>query len=129
MAARCGGGHEKYASGQDTEADVGRHLHGVHHYPEHGETKPRPPAPREQRADWLGKIKSLKDPILPGLLIGTVLSFIVLGIATTSEAAAVGAAGSVLCVLTYHTLILAVLKHVLFEKTICHPTRSSSRCW
>lgn len=79
--------------------------------------KMAPPVPMEERANWLGKLKSLKALILPGLLIGTVLSFIVLGITTPSEAAAVGAAGSIICALIFRTLNFGVLKHVLFETT------------
>jgi len=76
-----------------------------------------PPIPKEERADFVGKLKSLKSLILPGLLIGTVLSFIVLGITTPSEASAVGAAGSIVAAIVYRTLTFDILKSVLFETT------------
>lgn len=76
-----------------------------------------PPVPQEERADLIGKIKSLKALILPGLLIGTVLSFIVLGVTTPSEASAVGAAGSIIAAIIYRTLTFDMLKVVLLETT------------
>ena len=76
-----------------------------------------PPTPKEERADLLGKLVSLKALILPGLLIGTVLSFIVLGVTTPSEASAVGAAGAIVAAAIYRTLSFNMLKIVLFETT------------
>ncbi len=76
-----------------------------------------PPVPKADRADFLGKLKSLKALILPGLLIGTVLSFIVLGITTPSEASAVGAGGSIIAAIIYRTLTFEMLKSVLMDTT------------
>jgi tripartite ATP-independent transporter DctM subunit len=76
-----------------------------------------PPIPVEERANFGEKIRSLKALVLPGLLIGTVLSFIVLGVTTPSEASAVGAAGAIVCAIIYRTLTFKVLKDVLFETT------------
>lgn len=76
-----------------------------------------PPVPKADRADFLGKLKSLKALILPGLLIGTVLSFIVLGITTPSEASAVGAGGSIIAAIIYRTLTFDMLKSVLMDTT------------
>ena len=76
-----------------------------------------PPIPKAERADILGKIKSLKALILPGLLIGTVLSFIVLGITTPSEASAVGAGGSIIAAIIYRALTFDMLKSVLLDTT------------
>ncbi len=76
-----------------------------------------PPVPKAERADFLGKVKSLKALILPGLLIGTVLSFIVLGITTPSEASAVGAGGSIIAAIIYRTLTFEMLKSVLLDTT------------
>ena len=76
-----------------------------------------PPTPVEERVDLVGKLVSLKALILPGLLIGTVLSFIVLGVTTPSEASAVGAAGAIVAAAIYRTLSFKMLKIVLFETT------------
>jgi tripartite ATP-independent transporter DctM subunit len=56
-----------------------------------------PALPKEERASWSEKFKSLRMVILPAILIVAVLGSIFLGIATPTEAAAVGALGSVLC--------------------------------
>ncbi|MCP4283270.1 MAG: TRAP transporter large permease subunit [Gammaproteobacteria bacterium] len=74
-----------------------------------------PPISDEERVDWVGKLKSLHALILPGLLIGTVLGFIILGVTSPSEASAVGAAGSLICAAIYRTLNLEMLKKVLLE--------------
>lgn len=74
-----------------------------------------PPIPVEDRTDFNGKIRSLKALILPGSLIATVLSFIVFGITSPSEASAVGAAGSIVCAAIYRTLSVPVMKDVLFN--------------
>lgn len=76
-----------------------------------------PPTPKETRPDFMGKIKSLKALILPGTLIATVLSFIVFGVTSPSEASAVGAIGAIICAAIYRTLTLQVLKEVLFDTT------------
>lgn len=76
-----------------------------------------PPIPVEDRVDFVGKLKSLKALILPGTLIGTVLSFIILGVTSPSEASAVGAAGAVVCAAIYRTLTWEMLKHALFDTT------------
>ena len=51
----------------------------------------------EERASWNEKIKALKLVILPILLIFVVLGSIFTGMATPTEAAAVGALGSIIC--------------------------------
>lgn len=56
-----------------------------------------PPIPPEERFDLKAKIASLKGVILPLLLIGAVLGSIYSGIATPTEAAAVGALGAFVC--------------------------------
>lgn len=76
-----------------------------------------PALPAEEQVDWKGKIVSLKALILPGILIGTVLSFIITGVTTPSEASAVGAAGSIVCAAIYRTLNWEVLKGVLMDTT------------
>nr|WP_198064103.1 TRAP transporter large permease subunit [Neptunomonas qingdaonensis] len=76
-----------------------------------------PSIPLAERVNGLDKIKALKALILPGLLIGTVLGFIVGGITSPSEASAVGAAGSILCAAIYRTLNIKMLKEVLMSTT------------
>jgi len=56
-----------------------------------------PPIPEEERADFGAKMRSLKGVILPLLLITAVLGSIYTGIATPTEAAAVGAFGAFVC--------------------------------
>ncbi len=56
-----------------------------------------PAIPAEERADWNAKLRSLKGVILPFLLITAVLGSIYAGIATPTEAAAVGAFGAFIC--------------------------------
>ena len=79
--------------------------------------KMAPPIPVEERVDFVGKIKALRALILPGTLIGTVLSFIIFGVTSPSEASAVGAAGAILCAAIYRTLTWELLKHVLWDTT------------
>ena len=56
-----------------------------------------PVIPKEARADWNEKFKSLKGLILPILLIFLVLVTLFFGLASPSESAALGAGGSILC--------------------------------
>ncbi|MEH6443532.1 MAG: TRAP transporter large permease subunit [Oceanospirillaceae bacterium] len=79
--------------------------------------KSAPCLPLEERVYGLEKIKALKALILPGLLIGTVLGFIIGGVTSPSEASAVGAAGSIICAAIYRTLNWGMLKEVLLSTT------------
>src|SRR4030042_5054052 len=56
-----------------------------------------PSVPKEERSSWKEKIASLKSVISPILLILAVLGAIFKGVATPTEAAAVGALGSLVC--------------------------------
>lgn len=56
-----------------------------------------PAIPIEERADWGAKMASLKGIVLPLLLVFSVLGSIYSGIATPTEAAAVGALGAIVC--------------------------------
>ncbi|MGB2815114.1 MAG: TRAP transporter large permease subunit [Dehalococcoidales bacterium] len=56
-----------------------------------------PPVPKEDRANWREKFALLRSLILPIILIMIVLGSIFSGLATPSEAAALGALGSLLC--------------------------------
>jgi len=56
-----------------------------------------PPLPMEERVGWQEKFLSLRGLILPGALIIAVLGSIFMGVASPTEAAGVGAIGSLAC--------------------------------
>jgi tripartite ATP-independent transporter DctM subunit len=56
-----------------------------------------PPLPPEERVGWREKFVSLRGLILPGALIIAVLGSIFMGVASPTEAAGVGAIGSLVC--------------------------------
>jgi tripartite ATP-independent transporter DctM subunit len=60
-----------------------------------------PAVPPEERASWKEKFSTLKAVVLPVLLIVAVLGSMFGGIATPTEAAAVGALGAIICALIY----------------------------
>jgi len=76
-----------------------------------------PPLPREERATitWSQRFKSLQGLVLPLLLIASVLGIIFSGVATPSEAAAVGAFGSVICAVASRKFGLQILKEVCYR--------------
>ncbi len=74
-----------------------------------------PPLPKEDRLGIMEKLISLKALILPGTLISTVLTCIISGVTTPSEAAAIGATGAIICAIVYRTLTFSVLKEVVFD--------------
>ncbi|WP_458576153.1 TRAP transporter large permease [Aliamphritea spongicola] len=76
-----------------------------------------PPIDESERVDLKGKLTALKALILPGSLIATVLSFIIFGITSPSEASAVGAVGSIICAAIYRNLTREVMKDVLISTT------------
>lgn len=69
-----------------------------------------PPLPKAERADWMRKVKAFKAVLLPMLIVGMVLGSIVLGIATPTEAAALGVLGALISGLVYRTLTWALIK-------------------
>jgi len=71
-----------------------------------------PSLARDDRANWSEKISSLKGLIFPILLIAGVLGTLFLGIATPTEAAAVGAAGSLLSAVINRRLDWKILSSV-----------------
>jgi len=73
-----------------------------------------PAIPVEERADWDAKIASLKGVILPLLLITAVLGSIYSGIATPTEAAAVGAMGAFVCSAIHRRLTWDLIKSVAY---------------
>lgn len=74
-----------------------------------------PAVPPEERYRWREKLTSLKGTALPILLVVLVLGSIFLGIATPSEAAGVGAAGSLLVVFIHHKLTWSGLKEATYR--------------
>ena len=69
-----------------------------------------PPAPLEERSSWKDKAIALKDVILAFFLIISVLGSIFFGLATPTEAAAIGGVGAILCSIIYRRFSLKVLK-------------------
>jgi len=74
-----------------------------------------PAVPVEERATWGEKLASLRAVVLPLVLIVTVLGSIYTGIATPTEAAAVGALGSFVCAAIHRRLTLPVFKNAIFQ--------------
>jgi tripartite ATP-independent transporter DctM subunit len=71
-----------------------------------------PAIPEEERADFGAKMRSLKGVVLPLLLITAVLGSIYTGIATPTEAAAVGAFGAFVCSAIHRRLNWQLVKEV-----------------
>ena len=69
-----------------------------------------PALPVAERATWPEKIAALKAVNLPIMLVALELGSIVGGVATPSEPAGIGAAGSILCALAYGKLTWTALK-------------------
>lgn len=84
---------------------IGYIIIKCHFNPEMG-----PPLPPEERANWGAKMASLKGIILPMLLVFSVLGSIYTGIATPTEAAAVGALGAIICSAIHGKLTWSLLK-------------------
>lgn len=69
----------------------------------------------EERATWAEKVRSLRLVILPILLVLAVLGSIFAGIATPTEAAAVGSLGGILCAAVNRKLTLKSLKLATYD--------------
>lgn len=76
-----------------------------------------PPVPIDERVTLREKIFSLKNIILPAILVFLVLGTIYLGICTPTEASAMGAMGALLTAFTRKKLKLTMLKEAL-ESTL-----------
>ena len=77
-----------------------------------------PPSAHERSADLRATIVSLvRDLVAPTLLIGAVLGTIIAGIATPTEAAAIGAAGALLLALFSGNLTFATLRAATRDTT------------
>lgn len=74
-----------------------------------------PPLPVEDRANWKDKFVALRSVILPLILIFLVLGSIFGGVATVTESAAAGAAGSILCAAINRGLTWQKLKEANYE--------------
>jgi tripartite ATP-independent transporter DctM subunit len=74
-----------------------------------------PALPIEERATWKEKVASLKDVILPILLVIIVLGVIFSGVASPTEAAGIGAGGSLACAAIYGTLTWSLVKKACVE--------------
>lgn len=72
-----------------------------------------PAVPPDDRYSWAEKIASLKSVIMPLMLIAIVLGVIYQGIATPTEAAAVGAVGAIFCAGVRKQLNFANIKKIL----------------
>lgn len=70
-----------------------------------------PSIPPEERVDWREKLVHTKGVILPLILVVLVLGSIYAGIATPTEAAAVGALGALGCAVVRRKLNWDLLKH------------------
>ena len=73
-----------------------------------------PAIPEEERADFGAKMRSLKGVVLPLLLITAVLGSIYTGIATPTEAAAVGAFGAFVCSAIHKRLNWQLIKSAAY---------------
>jgi tripartite ATP-independent transporter DctM subunit len=74
-----------------------------------------PPIPKEERGSWPEKFASLKGLILPMVLIFSIIGTILLGIATPTEASAVGAFVSIIIAMVNGRLSWKMLKEAALE--------------
>jgi tripartite ATP-independent transporter DctM subunit len=74
-----------------------------------------PALPLEERATWMEKFISLKGVIFPTILVVGVLGSIFAGLATPTEAAAVGAFGSIVSAAVYRRLNWGILRDSAFR--------------
>lgn len=71
-----------------------------------------PPIPKEERATWSEKFASIKNLAMPFVLIFSIMGTIFSGLATPTEAAAVGAVVSMIIVLLRSRSLMATFKIV-----------------
>jgi len=74
-----------------------------------------PSIPPDERAAMADKLRSLKTVILPIILILIVLGTIFMGVATPTEAAGIGALGSLVCAAISRRLNWPIFKETTFE--------------
>ncbi|MFP5404994.1 MAG: TRAP transporter large permease subunit [Gammaproteobacteria bacterium] len=69
-----------------------------------------PALPREERGDWAEKLGALRAVFLPMLIVTMVLGSILFGVATPTEAAAVGVLGAMISAVVHGQLSWALLR-------------------
>jgi len=74
-----------------------------------------PALPLEERASWKEKFTSVRHAFAPVLLVVAVLGSIFLGLATPTEASAVGAFGAALCAVIYRKFSWGMLKRACYD--------------
>jgi tripartite ATP-independent transporter DctM subunit len=74
-----------------------------------------PSIPADERASWSEKFQALRSVVLPVLLIFIVLGAIFFGVATPTEAAAIGALGSLICAAISGSLTWTIFKESSYE--------------
>lgn len=76
-----------------------------------------PPIAEEERVGWMKKLIASKHLVLPMILIFLVLGLMFMGVASITEASAVGAGGALICAAVYRSLTWRVLEESLIETT------------
>lgn len=76
-----------------------------------------PPIPKEERASWSEKIKSLKNLIMPCAIIFSVVGTIMLGLTTPVESAAIGVLGGLIAVAIKKRLNLKLITDALMDSS------------
>ena len=74
-----------------------------------------PPVPAEERASFKERIVSLRAVLLPLMVVGFVLGSIFSGIATPTEASAIGVLGALLSAAVYRNLTWTTLKEASYR--------------
>jgi tripartite ATP-independent transporter DctM subunit len=69
-----------------------------------------PSLPAEERGDWAEKLAALRAVILPILIVGLVLGSIFAGLATATEAAAIGVFGALIAAVVHRQLTWTLLR-------------------
>ncbi len=76
-----------------------------------------PPVPKEERASWNEKVKSLKNLIMPAAIIFSVVGTIMLGLTTPVESAAIGVLGGLIAVAIKKRLNLKLITDALMDSS------------
>lgn len=74
-----------------------------------------PPLPAEEKPSWREKIRTLRAVALPVLIIAMVLGSIYAGIATPTEAAAMGCFGAIISACVYRRLNCTLIKEACYR--------------
>ncbi len=76
-----------------------------------------PPIPKEERASWNEKVKSLKHLILPSTIIFSVVGTIMMGLTTPVESAAIGVLGGLIAVAIKGKLNFKLIQDALMDSS------------